>query len=139
MSVSGSYFTREAVAFFSIFFLSVMEYILLTLPKKYSRKVSNCFPSRKIRNIRNYLHHSHKKQQSGNLCVAIAYVIARIFRQCQTPQSAQIFFFTEKCSTLFVPPKIKYYHRLIENHQYRQTLLSMIDFFFLFFRMTVEA
>ena len=42
-------------------------------------------------------------------------------------------FFTEKCSTLFVPPKIKYYHRLIENHQYRQTLLSMIDFFFLFF------
>ena len=44
---------------------------------------------------------------SGNLRVAIAYVIARLFREYQTPQSAQNLFFIEECSTLSVPPKIK--------------------------------
>ena len=37
-------------------------------------------------------------------------------------------FFTEECSTLFAPPKIRQYHRSKENHQYKKTLLSMIDF-----------
>ena len=34
---------------------------------------------------------SQEITQSGNLRAAIAYVIARRFRQCQTPQSAQKF------------------------------------------------
>ena len=38
------------------------------------------------------------------------------------------FFFTEECSTLFVPPKIKQYYRSKENQQYRKTLLYMFDF-----------
>ena len=34
---------------------------------------------------------SQEITQSGNLRTAIVYVIARLFRQCQTPQSAQKF------------------------------------------------
>ena len=35
---------------------------------------------------------SQEVTQSGNLRAAIVYVIARLFRQCQTPQNAQFFF-----------------------------------------------
>ena len=35
--------------------------------------------------------------------------------------------FTEVCSILFVPLKIKLHCKSKENHQYRKTLLSMID------------
>ena len=38
------------------------------------------------------------------------------------------FLFTEEYSTLFVSTKIKQYYMSKENHQYRKTLLSMIDF-----------
>ena len=56
-----------------------------------------------------------EKIQSGNLRAAIGYVIARLFRQCQNPQSAQEVF-TEECSTLFVLLKIKQYYNSNENH-----------------------
>ena len=36
---------------------------------------------------------SQKITQSGNLSVAIVYVIARLFRECQTPQTAQNVFY----------------------------------------------
>ena len=48
---------------------------------------------------------------------------------CKTPDSTECTKkVSEECSTLFVPPKIKYDYRPKENHQYRKTILSMIDF-----------
>ena len=55
--------------------------------------------------------------------MAIAYVIARLFRYYQTPQSAQKFF-TEECSILFVSPKVKNIIGQRENDQYKKALIN---------------
>ena len=56
-------------------------------------------------------HHSHKKQHSLETCARLLFMLLQDFFA-----SARKMFVTEKCSTLFVPPKIKYY-RSKENHQ----------------------
>ena len=42
-----SHFARETVVILSILFLSMIECILLTIPKEYSKKVSKCLSKRK--------------------------------------------------------------------------------------------
>ena len=71
--------------------------------------------------------YSHKKYHSLETCARLLFMLLQDFLASARRHREHFFFFTEECSTLFAPPKIKYY-RSNENHQYRKTRLSMIDF-----------
>ena len=75
---------------------------------------------------------SQEITQSGNFRGAIVYVIARLFHQCQAPQSAQIFFpptsavhysYHLKSNNIIGQRETtKQYYRSKGNHQYRKNI-----------------
>ena len=51
--------------------------------------------------------HSHKKQHSLGTCVQLLFMLLQDFLLVPDSTESTKNFFTEMCSTLFVPPKIK--------------------------------
>ena len=79
----------------------VVECCYKSLKSQVKIQVSNN-PGGKQLNSQYYVSsQSQEMTQSGNLRPAIVYVIARLFRQCQTPQSAQKFLFP-KCAVHYL-------------------------------------